>query len=83
MKPIEFKGMNTTFAKDQPEYLPLPALVIPEENGMVISCWKFTWKERLRILWTGRMWFSQLAFGQALQPQLPSIECPFELENET
>lgn len=26
MRPIEFKGQNIIFAKDQPEYLPLPAL---------------------------------------------------------
>jgi hypothetical protein len=25
MKPIEFKGQNTVYAKDQKEYLPLPA----------------------------------------------------------
>jgi hypothetical protein len=29
MTPVEFKGQNAIFAKDQPEYLPLPALIVP------------------------------------------------------
>ena len=28
MKPVEFKHQNVVFAKDQPEYQPLPALRI-------------------------------------------------------
>lgn len=26
MKPVEFPGVNVVFAKDQPEYIPLPAM---------------------------------------------------------
>nr|UVY42675.1 MAG: hypothetical protein [Bacteriophage sp.] len=26
MKPVEFPGVNVVFAKDQPEYMPLPAM---------------------------------------------------------
>lgn len=37
MKPKEFKGQNIVFAKDQPEYQPLPALRMPD--GEVITCW--------------------------------------------
>lgn len=29
MKPVEFPGVNVVFAKDQPEYMPLPAMKIP------------------------------------------------------
>jgi hypothetical protein len=28
MKPVEFPGVNVVFAKDQPEYMPLPAMKI-------------------------------------------------------
>lgn len=40
MKPVEFKHQNIVFAKDQPEYQPLPALRIDSPTGEVVSCWK-------------------------------------------
>ena len=74
MKPIAFDGVNCTYAKDQPEYLPLP--VRKTEDGEVVSCWTLTWWERLHVLITGRLWYSVLTFNQPLQPQLPSVEKP-------
>ena len=74
MKPIEFDGFNCTYAKDQPEYLPLPVLKTAE--GKVISCWALTWRERLRVLFMGRIWYSVLTFNSSLQPQLPSVRKP-------
>lgn len=74
MKPIKFLGHNVVFAEDQKEYLPLPALVI---DDLTISCWQLTLMERLMLLFTGKLWLSQLNFGQPLQPQLPSVKCPF------
>lgn len=78
MKPIQFVGSNTVFAKDQPEYQPLPAHagLTLGQNGIVTTCWGLTWRERLKILWSGKIWWQQLTFGQALQPQLPSVEKP-------
>lgn len=76
MKPIEFPGQNCVYAKDQPEYLPLPAH--KTDYGEVTSCWKLTWRERLRVLVSGRIWWSQLTFNQPLQPQLPSVVCPIK-----
>lgn len=75
MQPIEFPEQNKIWAKDQPEYLPLPAYT---DNEQTISCWKLTWRERLALLFTGRLWLRQMNFGQSLQPQLPTIETPFE-----
>lgn len=66
MHPITFKEANTMFAKDQPQYSPLPSH--KTEDGIVTSCWKFTWKERLIALFTGRIFVSQMAFNQPLQP---------------
>lgn len=74
MKPVDFEGANVTFAKDQPEYQPLPAH--RTQDGQVISCWALTWRERLRLLVTGRLYLSLLTFGQPLQPQLPSVTNP-------
>ena len=53
MKPIEFKHQNIVFAKDQPEYQPLPALKFESSNGEVVSCWKLSFKERIKIVFTG------------------------------
>ena len=65
--PVEFPGFNTTYAKDQPEYIPLP--VFRFHDGQVTSCWKFNWENRLRILFGGRVYLTQHTFNQPLQPQ--------------
>lgn len=79
MKPIKFKGHNVVFAKDQPQYQPLPAL-LEKEPGRVTSCWKLTWRERFKILFTGKLWLSQLSFNEPLQPQLPLVDNPIIFE---
>jgi hypothetical protein len=77
MKPEKFTGMNTTFAKNQPPFLPLPAFL--EQTGKVTSCWKTRWWERFVILFTGRIWSSQQTFGTPLQAQRLSALRPFKL----
>lgn len=79
MIPIDFPEKTADIAKDQPEYLTLPAWIEPNFPGRVVSCWSLSWKERIRVLFTGRLWLSQLTFGENLQPQLPSVEKPAEL----
>jgi len=74
MKPIKFKEANFIFAKDQAQYLPLPAW--RGDDGTVISCWSLSWKERLGVLVTGRLWVKILTFNKPLQPQRPSVDCP-------
>lgn len=78
MTPTTFYGQNTTYAKDQPEYLPLPAH--QGCDGVVTSCWQLTMRERLKMLFTGRLWLQQLSFGQPLQPQKPSADRPMLYE---
>jgi hypothetical protein len=74
MTPIEFPEQNVVYAKDQPEYLPLPAH--KTADGEVTSCWGMTWRERLRVLFTGRIYFSSLTFNGPLQPQRVSVDPP-------
>ena len=74
MIPIEFPQQTTVWAKNQPPYLPLPAFTNDKET---ISCWKLSWKERFKLLITGCLWLRQMNFGEALQPQSPSIDTPF------
>ena len=66
MTPIKFVGFNCIYAEDQPEYIPLP--VFRENDGCVTSCWKLTFKERVRVLFGGCVFLSQLTFNEPLQP---------------
>ena len=68
MKPTNFKEQNVIFAKDQPEYQPLPAFIEKSDKGQVISCWKLSIKERLRILFFGKLWCCMLTFNKPLTP---------------
>lgn len=74
MIPIEFPQQTIVWAKNQPPYLPLPAYTNDKET---ISCWKFTWFERFQILLLGKIWLRQMNFGNALQPQSPTVKSPF------
>ncbi len=73
MKAIEFKHSNVIFAKNQPGYLPLPALKLNDAEGRVISCWRMNWKERLKVLLTGRVWLSLMSFNKPLTPSYMSV----------
>lgn len=68
MKPIEFPESNVVFAKDQPEYQPLPAFKNQSELGEVISCWQLSFPERLRLLFSGKLWVSLMTFNKPLTP---------------
>lgn len=64
----------TVFAKNQPEYLQLPAYVDPD--GTVVTRWQLTWRERARIVFGGTLWLSILTFGNPLQPVKLETACP-------
>jgi len=66
LKPIETKETNCIYAKDQPEYIPLPCK--REEDGTINICWQLTWKERFKILFKGKIQHAVLTFNQPLQP---------------
>lgn len=75
MTPISFPEHNAVLGKNQPEYRPLP--VHRTADGTVVSCWRLTWRQRLRLLVTGRVWALQLTFNDPLQPQLLQTHSPF------
>jgi hypothetical protein len=75
VKPIEFPQQNVVFAKDQPEYLPLPAYVTPDRQEAT-ACWGMTWRERIRVLLTGRVYVTLLTFGRPLTPSIVSVTPP-------
>ena len=76
MKPIEFTEHNTVIAKNQPPYFPMPAH--NDECGRLIFCWSLSWKERVKVLFTGKVWHSVLSFNKPLQPQKLEVESPFK-----
>lgn len=73
MKPVKFKHQNIVFAKYQPEYQPLPALRLDTPTGEVISCWKLSIKERIKIVFTGRVWLSLRSFNKPLTPSYLAV----------
>lgn len=69
MKLVDFPERNVVYAaKQTPLYLPLPAY--RAFDGRVTCCWGLSWRERLRVLFTGRIWHQVLTFNDPLQPQL-------------
>ena len=66
MKVIKFKECNTTYAKNQPEYLQLPAHKTKE--GLVTMCWGLSFLERLQVAFTGKIYLQVLTFNNPLQP---------------
>lgn len=77
MNLIEFPEQDVVIAKDQPQYHPLPAHRFKgDRQGRIACCWKLTWKDRVKILWSGVIWHQILTFNQPLQPQLLTAEKP-------
>lgn len=74
MKPIEFPEQNIVLGKDQPQYQPLPAY---RGDDQVITCWQLSLRDRIKLLFTGKLWLRQLAFDRPFQPQLPEVDKPF------
>ena len=79
MDTIKFPECNATFAENQPEYKSLPALKM--EDGEIVTCWKPSIKERLKILFSGKIWLSVLTFNKPLQPLKMSDSKPFKMGN--
>jgi len=76
---VEFPGVNVVFAKDQPEYMPLPAMKIPNDpQGLIITKWQLSPEELERIKETGTIHLSMLTFNQPLQPVLLTVDLPTE-----
>ena len=81
MTPRHFPEVNVTLGKGQAEYLPLPAY--RAADGMIVSCWTLSLWERVKVLFTGRLWLLQLTFGAPLQPQHPTTNLPFDRTAKT
>ena len=78
MTPIEFKGQTLVLRKpagmSDEECSPLP---IARLDDTCVSCWRMSWRERLKVLWTGRVWLGVLS-GQTQPPVYVTVERPFK-----
>lgn len=74
MKPVEFPEVNKRWGEGQPEYQVLPAY---SDSRVTIACWQMTWRERLKVLFTGRIWCRLMNFGGPLTPSLLEVDSPF------
>lgn len=65
MKPIKFSGQNTIVAKEQEQYIPLPAFI---DNQKVVTCWQLDEEDLKTVNRDGVIYLRNLTFGQPLQP---------------
>lgn len=75
MTPVPFREANTVFkapAGMEDKVGDLPAF---RGEGQVISCWHLTLWERIKLLFTGRLWFSVI--GTAQPPIWLGVNRPF------
>lgn len=82
MTPVELEWEQTaflpphdlvTYAKDQPQYQPLPVARLQGKEGRLISRWSLTDEERQRIAAGEDLYIEVLTFGEPLQPLLPTV----------
>lgn len=71
MENIKFEGCNVEIAKNQKEYKTLQAF---QDGRVTVTCYRLSFRERIKLLFTGRLWLGQMNFGKPLQPQLPSVD---------
>lgn len=83
MRPVDTAGMQNaewrkvTFAKDQPEYRQLPALVprqrVDPKDAIVRSEWRPSLSELVELLLGGTISLRMMTFGGAPQPVILTV----------
>jgi len=69
------EDFEVVYAKDQPEYTPLPAL---RTERSLVTRWKLSDEERRKIAEGSDLFIAVMHFGGPLQPLLPLIGSPDE-----
>lgn len=89
MRPVSpvidgYQDKEVVFAKNQPEYLPLPALVLEGEEKPVVSRWRLDDEERKRIAAGADLLLTQNIFSGHTCPycnkKFDSLYNPIRLE---
>ena len=82
MIPIKFREQNVVYAENQKPYLPLPSYKDNDSWECVTSCWGLGFKERIKILFTGKVWVTMPTFGKPLTPVMVEIDKPEMKSND-
>jgi hypothetical protein len=94
---VDFKERNLMLAEDQPEYETLPVyveyreVIIPGDSQLAImtkvipwsmtACFELNKEEIDEIVRTGKIWHTQMLFGNNFQPIIMSTQNPFKDES--
>lgn len=73
-------GNETVYAKEQPEYIPLPCIKAPD--GAILTRWSVNEEEKRQIAEQGYIYLCVQTFNQPLQPLLMTTYVPdgFDLQ---
>lgn len=77
MKPTAFPEATETAMGGDRWRVPVEDLPTYRDGYYTISCWQADWRERLRILVTGRVWLSVITGESGPQPASVLSETPF------
>lgn len=77
MKPCKFPEVTETARGGNSGRVPVDDLPKYRDGYYTISCWRADWRERLRIMVTGRVWLSVITGESRPQPAAVLSETPF------
>ena len=78
------EGRRVVFGANQPEYRPLPGVIVDEQTGCVVTRWEFSDEEREAIAGGAVLEYRLLTFGHPFPPvlfnvvSLTSARAPFD-----
>lgn len=80
MKLINFPQANVHIAENPSEYKPIPSYYVDyyHPQGQIICCWKLSFWERIKLLFTGKVWHKILTYNEPVQPQFLLVDNPFD-----
>ncbi len=77
MKPIKFKEVNKELQRPRDMLMTnCKSLPILNTDGLCISCWKMSFRERVAVLLFGKLWLT-VRSGETQPPVKLTIDKPF------
>lgn len=76
MTAVEFPEQNMVVAKNQAPYLPLPAKISGSPDGLMAVCYRLTFWEIAKLIFTRKLWIETLTFHRSITPLRPSVHEP-------
>ncbi len=73
------EAIEVVIGKNQPQYIPLPAVYLDTPATPIISRWRLTSQERDAIAFGADVVMTQLTFGNAFQPVNLQVVMPDQM----